>query len=104
MYLISHIKFSIKSFAKICTKNPFKSRDCVIWDMGVAHNNFPNYSSEPRMTQYVRMVPNTPWAIEREKQTITNYWNKSKDTKELKNMIKKISWTYMEKNILGLNK
>jgi len=31
--------------------------DCVIWDSGQAHTNYPNYSSEMRLVQYVRMLP-----------------------------------------------
>ena len=73
----------------------------VIWDMGVAHANFANYSSESRLTQYVRMTPNMPWAIEKERQSICKYWKQDPVTKE---KIKKLNWSDKEKKMLGLSK
>ena len=80
---------------------PLKAGHAVIWDMGVAHANFSNYSNEPRLAQYVRMLPNTEWAIEKEDQSITKYWQQNPI---LKASIGKLKWSNREKQILGLKK
>ena len=36
---------------------PLRAGDMVVWDMGTAHANFVNYSNQPRMMQFMRLVP-----------------------------------------------
>lgn len=36
---------------------PLRAGYMVIWDSGTAHKNFVNYSCEPRMVQFCRMIP-----------------------------------------------
>lgn len=38
---------------------PLRAGHMVIWDCGTAHRNFVNYSCQPRMVQFCRMVPNS---------------------------------------------
>jgi hypothetical protein len=78
---------------------PLRAGDMVIWDMGIAHANYANYTNTCRLTQYMRMVPRV-WAA-LEKQVITEYWRKMPG---LKDELKQKQWTNDEKRWLGLNK
>ncbi len=62
-------------FQKNLERIPLKKGHAVIWDMGLAHANFENISTEPRLTQYVRMIPRSVWFIKQEKQCILHFWN-----------------------------
>jgi len=81
---------------------PIKKGNVIIWDFGVAHANFSNYSTEPRLTMYCRMLPNQKWAIERERQSITNYWKENPNIK--KEVMSMKEWNQTEKVIMGLIK
>lgn len=78
---------------------PLRAGHCVIWDVGTAHCNFSNYSCQPRLTQYVRMIPRTFWAELEERQCITHYW---KTHPALKLQVQKMGWSPQEASLLGL--
>jgi hypothetical protein len=78
---------------------PLRAGHMVIWDMGVAHANYANYTNTCRLTQYIRMVPREWSSLE--KQVITDFWKKMP---VLKGKLKQKQWTRDEKRWLGLNK
>jgi ectoine hydroxylase-related dioxygenase (phytanoyl-CoA dioxygenase family) len=81
-------------------KLPLRQGHVEIWDTGVAHSNFPNFSVQPRLTMYVRMVPRTQLAQEREKQVITSHWVENpKQRQEVSGMH---PWTPEQRRVLGL--
>lgn len=80
---------------------PLRAGHCVIWDVGTAHANFSNYSNQPRLTQFVRMVPRTRWAELAEPQTITHYW---KTHASVKKKVAAMGWNKVEQRLLGLIK
>ena len=80
---------------------PLRKGHVVVWDFGTAHSNFSNYSTEPRLTMYCRMIPRQPWAIDQERQTITKYWKENPGIKKEVQSMKQ--WTQREKAIMGLN-
>ena len=84
---------------KYIQRIPIRQGCAVIWDMGLAHANFENISHQPRLTQYVRMLPNEAWAIANEALCITHYW---KAHPEHKNRISRLEWTPQQRQILGL--
>lgn len=83
---------------KYIQRIPIRQGCAAIWDMGLAHANFENISHQPRLTQYVRMLPNESWALARESQCITHYW---KIHPEHKARILKLEWTPEEHGFLG---
>lgn len=78
---------------------PIRKGCVIIWDFGVAHSNFSNYSSEPRLTMYCRMIPNQQWSIDKERQSITKFWH---DNPNIKKEVSSYEWNLREMKILGL--
>jgi len=82
-------------------KIPLRAGDMVVWDVGTAHANFSNQgSTEPRLTQYVRMIPHEDWAIKLEKQALSLFWE---ENPKVKAQVSTWSWTPYERYLLGLN-
>ncbi len=79
---------------------PLRKGCVIIWDTGVAHANFSNYSTIPRLTMYCRMIPKQIWAIDKERQAIIKYWKENPDIKKL--VISMRSWDDRQKKIMGL--
>lgn len=75
---------------------PLRAGNAVIWDMGVAHSNFSNYGTEPRLTQYCRMVPRDFMHLEA--QSLPLYW---KENPQLCEKIKTLEWSEDQKRMLG---
>jgi len=48
-------------------KVPLRKGEMVIWNGGSVHCNFRNNDSKMRLIQFVRMLPNDPFCIERDK-------------------------------------
>jgi len=83
-------------------KIPLQAGHMVVWDTGVAHANFTNCGSyEPRLTQYVRMIPAKDWAYERESQALIHYW---KQNPNIKTIVSAWKWSDYERKVLGLEK
>lgn len=78
---------------------PLAAGQAVIWDMGLAHTNFSNYSTEPRLTQYCRMIPNQLYYLEHEKQALTHFW---KHQSQLQQTLHQMDWTPEQRKSLGL--
>jgi hypothetical protein len=79
---------------------PLRAGEVVIWDVGVPHSNFPNYDFQPRLTQYVRMIPRRAWALERERQALPHYWRTNPD---LRRSLRALEWAPEERSILALD-
>ncbi len=79
---------------------PLRAGHVVIWDAGVAHSNFSNYAFQTRLTQYVRMIPQQPWALEADDQALPHYWKKNRGLREY---LKTLKWTPEERSILALD-
>ncbi len=79
---------------------PLRAGHVVIWEMGVAHSNFPNYDFQPRLTQYVRMLPRETWALERDDHAAPHFW---KNNRDLRRSLGALEWTTEERSILALD-
>jgi len=81
---------------------PLRAGHAVFWDMGMTHANFVgHHSSEPRLTQYVRMVPITEWAIHLEPRCVRAYWEKHQQKRDV---VSNMNWTEDERKMLDLPK
>ncbi len=79
---------------------PIKKGCIVIWDVGVAHCNYSNFSPDPRLTMYCRMIPKQIWSIKRESQTISKYWKEHPEIK--KKIMGMRKWDKRQKEIMDL--
>lgn len=78
---------------------PLRAGHLIVWDMAVAHCNFANYSHEPRLVQFIRLIPREDWAIQAEKQNLKDFWTQNP---QLKQQIGKLPWTREERECLFL--
>jgi hypothetical protein len=82
------------------TPLPMRAGSVVIWDMGVAHSNTSNFSTNPRLTQFCRMIPNTEWALSSEKQALSHWWKQHPEKQA--HLRQQYGWSAQEKRLLSL--
>lgn len=99
---VQKIPLQVLFFFYLLKTNFRKAGHMVVWEVGVAHTNFTNSGAfEPRLTQYVRMIPAMPWAVEREKQALLTFW---KENPQIKIAVAAYPWTDYERQVLALVK